>query len=245
MNCPQPVRTAELYLPDEMVVANRRLRPARRAEVLKRYKPNDDDGDAEMAPPPRPNGKGRATVEDSNEDEDGEDRYDFARECSGCAWSKLHPGSRVLTGVRERPFGRSRRRRRLLCRRGRRGPHVWRRAERGSEDDPGHVRLAPADDDCGPLLTFVLPWPDRFEAAGDEDAEPSEVTLPTLRKMLVQFERVVKKNQEMRVKFPDDPEKCVSRSVACASAAAPSLLTTADCPGSSTRSRRWTRPCIS
>lgn len=33
-----------------------------------------------MAPPSRPNGKGRATVEDYNEEEGGDDQYDFARE---------------------------------------------------------------------------------------------------------------------------------------------------------------------
>lgn len=64
------------------------------------------------------------------------------------------------------------------------------------------------------LLGLTLSDPLRFEAAGDEDVEPSEVTLPALRKMLVQFERVVKKNQEMRVKFPDDPEKWVFALVA-------------------------------
>lgn len=58
-------------------------------------------------------------------------------------------------------------------------------------------------------MTILLDRGCRFDAAGDDDDAPSEVTIPALRKMLVQFERVVKKNQEMRVKFPDDPEKSV------------------------------------
>lgn len=52
-----------------------------------------------------------------------------------------------------------------------------------------------------------------FDAAGESGQnqdDEGELTLPQLKKMLIQFERVVKKNQEMRVKFPDEPEKCVS-----------------------------------
>lgn len=50
--------------------------------------------------------------------------------------------------------------------------------------------------------------PDSFDQAGDDAGEgDSALTLPALRRQLIQFERAVKKNQEMRVKFPDDPEK--------------------------------------
>lgn len=49
-----------------------------------------------------------------------------------------------------------------------------------------------------------------FEQAGDDTGEEA-LTLPALRRQLIQFERAVKRNQEMRVKFPDEPEKSVRR----------------------------------
>lgn len=49
----------------------------------------------------------------------------------------------------------------------------------------------------------------RFDQAGEDGQGEETVTLPSLRRQLIQFERTVKKNQEMRVKFPDEPEKSV------------------------------------
>jgi beta-catenin-like protein 1 len=31
--------------------------------------------------------------------------------------------------------------------------------------------------------------------------------LPAVRKMILKFEKAINKNQEMRVKYPDDPQK--------------------------------------
>ncbi|CDZ98759.1 Uncharacterized conserved protein [Phaffia rhodozyma] len=73
----------------------------------------------------------------------------------------------------------------------------------GDEDDEGRMFGGGLNEDQRTIL-------DMFDRAGDdEDDEPTVVTLPTLRKQLVQFERTVKKNQEMRVKFPDEPEKFI------------------------------------
>jgi hypothetical protein len=59
------------------------------------------------------------------------------------------------------------------------------------------------------LIVYTLEG-SRFDAAGESGQnEEGEITLPALRRQLIQFERAVKKNQEMRVKFPDEPEKYV------------------------------------
>ncbi|KAL7413013.1 DUF1716-domain-containing protein [Mrakia frigida] len=50
---------------------------------------------------------------------------------------------------------------------------------------------------------------DMFDQAGEDGQGEETVTLPSLRRQLIQFERTVKKNQEMRVKFPDEPEKFI------------------------------------
>lgn len=62
---------------------------------------------------------------------------------------------------------------------------------------PSHHSIAD-----GPRLT-------RFDQAGEDGQGEGGIKLPALRRQLIQFERAVKKNQEMRVKFPDEPEKCV------------------------------------
>ena len=57
------------------------------------------------------------------------------------------------------------------------------------------------------LLPSLPRWAPRFDQAGEDGQGEELVTLPSLRRQLIQFERTVKKNQEMRVKFPDEPEK--------------------------------------
>ncbi|KAJ3280005.1 hypothetical protein HK104_000993 [Borealophlyctis nickersoniae] len=44
--------------------------------------------------------------------------------------------------------------------------------------------------------------------AGEE--APATVDLPTLKKMVLKFERAINKNQELRVKYPDDPMKFIN-----------------------------------
>ncbi|BEJ16975.1 hypothetical protein CspHIS471_0603760 [Cutaneotrichosporon sp. HIS471] len=50
---------------------------------------------------------------------------------------------------------------------------------------------------------------DIFDKAGDVEGETSGLTLPAVRRLVGQFERIVAKNAEQRGKYPDDPTKFI------------------------------------
>ncbi|BEJ09459.1 hypothetical protein CcaverHIS641_0603740 [Cutaneotrichosporon cavernicola] len=50
---------------------------------------------------------------------------------------------------------------------------------------------------------------DIFDKAGDVEGEASGLTLPAVRRLVGQFERIVAKNAEQRGKYPDDPTKFI------------------------------------
>ncbi|GMK54190.1 hypothetical protein CspeluHIS016_0107760 [Cutaneotrichosporon spelunceum] len=50
---------------------------------------------------------------------------------------------------------------------------------------------------------------DIFDKAGDIEGETSGMTLPAVRRLVSQFERIVAKNAEQRGKYPDDPTKFI------------------------------------
>ncbi|KAF9247089.1 Catenin-beta-like protein [Melanogaster broomeanus] len=70
---------------------------------------------------------------------------------------------------------------------------------------------------------------ERAEGEGAQD-EPEEVTITSIRRTLLRFERTVNKNQDQRSKYPDDPSKFID-SEADLDSAIKSLLPLAQFPG--------------
>ncbi len=71
---------------------------------------------------------------------------------------------------------------------------------------PGGSRSAPAQSFVAPSAVEV-PEKEELLKLVEQDESGDSLDEPTLKRMILNFDKRVLKNQELRVKFPDAPEK--------------------------------------